>query len=395
MPVPLPTSAETDLDPPEPPEILHVARGVVTAISPPEGLTRLQTLCLRSLSDAMTGHPLDLTQVTPITARAYAEGLARRDRAFRVRMVQMMILLALLVRQVPKEVAERLQEFADELSVGEDCRELLRATRHLASGALGLAMADFERAGYECMAYERDGGDGGEHTAAEYWTAAPNDPVLAARWQALDQCPEGSLGLAVWRFYRARGFAFPGTPGSAPPALAQHDWIHVLADYGTTVEAELEVFGLISRASDDPRAFTLLVQVLGLFEAGYLQTGMGLFEMDLGHVSAAEADMAVRLADAFRRGARAAWSYNDHHGVQTGIDFLAVDWFAFADRPIEDVRAHFFLDGEADRRPDAVAAGSVGPWEPGGISPFQHAAGQAMAEAAGEPYDSYGAVPAP
>ena len=149
----------------------------------------------------------------------------------------------------------------------------------------------------------------------------------------------------MWRFYRARGFAFPGTPGSAPPALAQHDWIHVLADYGTTVESELEVFGLISRASDDPRAFTLLVQVLGLFEAGYLQTGMGLFEMDLGHVSAPEEDMAVRLADAFRRGARAAWSHNDHHGVQEGIDFLAVDWFAHADRPIEEVRAHFFLDG--------------------------------------------------
>lgn len=394
MPVPLPAPADTDLDPPEPPEILHVARGVVTAISPPEGLTRLQTLCLRSLSDAMTGHPLDLTQVTPITARAYAEGLARRDRAFRVRMVQMMILLALLVRRVPQEVADRLQEFADELSVGDDCRELLRATRHLAAGALGLAMADFERAGYECMAYERDG-DGEEHTAAEYWTAAPNDPALAARWQALEDCPEGSLGLAVWRFYRARGFAFPGTPGSAPPALAQHDWVHVLADYGTTVEAELEVFGLVSRASDDPRAFTLLVQVLGLFEAGYLRTGMGLFEMDLGHVSAAEADMALRLADAFRRGARAAWSHNDHHGVQEGIDFLAVDWFAFADRPIEEVRAHFFLDGEADRRADAVAAGSVGPWEPGGISPFQYAAGQAMAEAAGEAYDSYGAVPAP
>ena len=218
---------------------------------------------------------------------------------------------------------------------------------------------------------------------------------MAGRWQALEHCPEGSLGLAVWRFYKARGFAFPGTPGSAPPALAQHDWIHVLADYGTTVEAELEVFGLISRASDDPRAFTLLVQVLGLFEAGYLQTGMGLFEMDLGHVSAAEADMAVRLADAFRRGARAAWSHNDHHGVQEGIDFLAVDWFAFADQPIEAVRSHFFLDGEAGRRPIAVAAGSVGPWEPGGISAYQYAAGRAMAEADGRPYDSHGALPAP
>ena len=69
MPVPLPALADTDLEPPEPPEILHIARGVMTAIAPPEGLTRLQSLCLRSLSDAMTGHPLDLAQVTPISAR--------------------------------------------------------------------------------------------------------------------------------------------------------------------------------------------------------------------------------------------------------------------------------------------------------------------------------------
>ena len=29
-------------------------------------------------------------------------------------------------------------------------------------------------------------------------------------------------------------------------------WIHVIADYGSTVESEIEVFGLIARADDDP-----------------------------------------------------------------------------------------------------------------------------------------------
>ena len=40
---------------------------------------------------------------------------------------------------------------------------------------------------------------------------------------------------------------------------------------------------------------------------------------------------------------------------------------------------------------EAVAAGSVGPWERGGISPFQMNAGQAMAAARGVPYDGHGA----
>jgi hypothetical protein len=391
MPVPFPTADTVDLEPPKADEVLHVARGVVTAVSPPEGLTRLQALCLRAMSDAMTDTVLDLDAVTPITAHEYALGLARRDEAYRVRMLQIKILLALLLRRMPVEVAERLQEFADELSVGEDCRDLLAATRHLATGSLGLAMADFERNGYETMAFERSGG--GEHTAAEFWAESPNDIELAARWVALEDCPEGSLGRRMWEFYRARGFQFPGMPGSAPPALAQHDWVHVLADYGTTVESELEVFGLISRATDDPRAFTLLVQVLGLFEAGYLQAGMGLFQMDVGHVSADEEKMAVRLGDAIKRGAWVGWQHNLANDTDTGIDFLAVDWFEHADKPLDQVRAEFFLVDRAEKSDLARAAGSVGPWCEGGISPFQAAAGQAQADAEGRPYEAYGAVP--
>ncbi len=393
MPVPLPTPATVDLDPPQLPEVQFIARGVVSAVAPPEGLTRLQALCFRALSDAMTDTTLDLDAVEPIEAADCAAGLARRDEAFRVRMVQMMVMLTLLLRRLPPEVAQRLQAFADEMSVGDDCRDLLAATRHLAAGSLGLAMADFQRNGYETMSFER-AGDGAEHTAAEFWAAAPHDVALAARWAALEQCPDDSIGRRMWEFYRARGFQFPGTPGSAPPALAQHDWVHVLADYGTRVESELEVFGLISRATDDPRGFSLLVQVLGLFEAGYLQSGMGLFEMDLGHVSADEEKMAIRLGDALKRGAWAAWQFNTAHGTDTGIDLLAIDWFEHADKPLDQVRAELFLVGHAEKSALALAAGSVGPWEKGGISPFQAAAGRAMAEAEGRPYEAYGAEPA-
>ncbi|MGL4178225.1 MAG: hypothetical protein ACRCSN_19390 [Dermatophilaceae bacterium] len=39
----------------------------------------------------------------------------------------------------------------------------------------------------------------------------------------------------------------------------------------------------------------------------------------------------------------------------------------------------------------ALAAGSRGPWDDGGISPFQLAAGRARAEAVGLDYDALGA----
>ena len=95
--------------------------------------------------------------------------------------------------------------------------------------------------------------------------------------------------------------------------------------------------------------------------------------------------MATRLADALRRGARS-------HGLdgEPDVDFLAVDWFTLADRPVAELREAF---GIVPKSPDAVAAGSVGPWEHGGISPYQWTTGRQAAEAAARDYDAYGAEP--
>jgi len=187
----------------------------------------------------------------------------------------------------------------------------------------------------------------------------------------------------VWELYQARGFVFPGLPGSAPPLLAQHDWVHVLADYGTTVESELEVFAFIARANDDMRAFSLLAMVVSLFETGYLRTGAGLFEYSIGHLSA-DSNVAVRLADAMRRG---AWCHDAVAGSDS-IDFLRLDWFDLAPEPIDEVRARF---GVRPKSAAALAAGSVGPRERGGISPFQLNAGRELAERLGVAYESFGA----
>lgn len=180
---------------------------------------------------------------------------------------------------------------------------------------------------------------------------------------------------------RARGFAFPGAPGSAPPLLAQHDWIHVLVDYGSTVESEIEVFSFIATANEDPRAFSLQAMVLSLFETGNLASGAGLFEADEGHLSDLGDDMAIRMGDAMRRGFICGTTSG-------GQDLLAVDWFAHANHPLEDVRRRFHI---VPKRQDAWEAGSVTAWERGGISPFQLASGQAAAKERDEPYRSYGA----
>jgi hypothetical protein len=163
----------------------------------------------------------------------------------------------------------------------------------------------------------------------------------------------------------------------------------VLADYGTTVESELEVFGLIARANDDMRAFSLLAMVVSLFETGYLARGAGLFQSDVGHITGLSKgrEMAIRLGDAMTRG---AWCRDTVTGAPD-VDFLRVDWFDLAPLPLADARARFDLRPRSDL---AVAAGAVSAWEPGGISPFQVGAGRDRAARDGRRYESYGAEPA-
>jgi hypothetical protein len=380
MPVPIPSDAEALQQPPDAAETRLIAGAVAGAITPAGGLTSLQRVLVESVVESMTGFVVPVSRVPRIGAHEFAVSLSRRSKGFRERMVQFMLLCSLVLVPLPDDVVKQVEEYAAELGIADP---MLRVAERYSHGSLGLALIDFQRSGYM---ETWDSTQAAElHTSrqlADAWEECVFDPSLAAQWEALHSLPEGTLGREVVKFYDARGFAFPGTPGSAPPFLAQHDWVHVLTDYGSTVECEIEVFGFISRANDDPRAFSLLAMIVSLFETGYAASGMGLFQYDRGHLS--HQGMAVRLADAMRRGALCA----AHAG---GPDLLKRDWFADADRPVAEVRAEL---GVVVKSELAVASGSVTPWEPGGISPYQYECGKRAAEAARTEYESYGARPA-
>jgi len=362
MSVALPTTADAKTTPPDAAEVQLLARGVTTAAAPIGGLTALQQVLIEAVFESMTGHRVQPSRASSISAQDFALGLAPRNLTFRTRIIQVTLLSALVLHPLPPDVVQRIRQFADELGVQDDVIDIAEA---YASGALDLAAADFARNGY--LASVDPARLRAVHAAAlsDSWGQVVDDPGLAERWRGLERLPIGTLGRGVTDFYRDRGFVYPGLPDSAPPLLAQHDWVHVLAGYGTSLESELEVFGFIARANDDPRAFSLLAMVVSLFETGYLAAGAGLFTADPGHLR--ESGMAVRLADAMRRGA-----------LTTGSrDFLDVDWFDIADRPVTVVRAEI---GLTDKSPAAVAAGSAGPWEPGGISAYQLQAARALAQ---------------
>lgn len=378
MPVPLPTT-EVNLHPPDHDEVVITARACVSALRGDGELQDLQRYILCAHIESMCGVHLEVDSLEHLGPEDFAEAMRYREEGFRIRMVQTMLLGAFVASPPEDATIDRIALYAEELCVSDGMIEI---GHEIAHGSHNLVLADFSRAGYhahldtpiENILHTRE-------KLSDDWDPIYDEPALAQRWDDLQKLPSGTVGRGVWEFYKARGFSFPGAPGSAPPLLSQHDWIHVIADYGSTVESEIEVFGLISRADDDPRAFSLLAMVLSLFETGMLHSA-AIFQFDPGHLSHDARRMGIRLADAMYRGAIVGANFS-------GQDLLEIDWFKHAHKTVEEVREMIGIPPKSEA---AIAAGAVGPWEPGGISPFQLRLGMSVAAERGEEYDNHGAT---
>jgi len=156
-----------------------------------------------------------------------------------------------------------------------------------------------------------------------------------------------------------RGFDFPGARYGVSAYLAQHDFVHVVADYGTQLEGELEVFTLIGRADPDPRGFAWLATVVGLFETGYVHQ-QGFFRADVQDRHLATTGMTDRMADALVRGKAVA------EGLRR--DLLSVDYHELAPLPLAEVRARLHVPAKGAA---ATAAGSPGIRDREGMSDRQ------------------------
>ena len=338
-------------------EVIQVARGIATAVAPDGGLTDVQAALLEAIASALTQVDVDYHHLQPLGPEELASVLVGRDQRYRQRIVHHMVLGELVLRPLPTEVASRVAKYAQVLGVDD---RFVRVARRYAQGAFGLAWMDLQRSGF--TEHVRRADTGTLRTTVEVsdpFTAPEVNPELEARWAALRELPEGSLGRAVWELYTSRGFALPGTATGASAYLAQHDFGHVLADYGTNLKGELEVFAFIGRADPDPKGFAWLATLIGLFETGYI-ADTGFFERDVRERNIQAPGMHHRIGDAIRRGKVVSESY--------GTDLFEVDYHEMVDWPVTEVRALLHLP---EKSPDALGSGSAGAFERAGMSELQ------------------------
>jgi hypothetical protein len=363
-------SARPGRDDHDPDEVVRIARGIATAVAPSDGLTEVQAALLQAIAEALTGIEVDYRHLEPLGPDELAAVLERRDLVYRQRIVHHMVLGELVLNPLPIEVAARVAKYAEALGIDD---QFVRVARRYAQGAFGLAWMDLRRSGFTDHVRQLDLGPlPKEFSVSDPFAPPTVDPELEATWAAFSDLPDGSLGRSVWDMYEGRGFALPGTAEGPCVYLAQHDFVHVLADYGTNLKGELEVFAFIGRCDPDPKGFAWLATLVGLFETGYI-ADTGFFERDVRERHIRAPGMHYRIADAIRRGKAVCEQYC--------TDLLELDYHALADRPVDEVRKQLQIPGKS---PAALGGGSAGVFDRAGLSEVQRRAADARAARGGE-----------
>lgn len=286
-----------------------------------------QPKVLAVLFEKLLGFSADFDKLAAAKPDEVAAALPDHDQ--RRELIELMATMEMLCRPIPTKLQMEVEKWAAALEV-ED--RVLTLARDLASQAQLQATADFYRMNWI--------GEGApektphfqellkNHGPSAYALTIEADPAETRRWTGLESCPEGSLGLALWRFYRRHNFKLPGEVGGATAALARHDWVHVIAGYETTAIGELEVTAFMASASRAPGAMLGFVGAVSLYETGLLQSVVThSFSDTLSGPGGAD-----RVAAAILKGRDCL-----------ADPLLGIDYFSMANEPLDRIRRDWGL----------------------------------------------------
>src|SRR4029077_4484476 len=94
---------------------------------------------------ALTDFDVDYRALEPLGPAELAAVLAPHGDEYRQRIVHHMVLGELVLRPIPADVADRVEEYAIALGTDDD---FVRVARRYAQGAFGLAWVDLRRSGF-------------------------------------------------------------------------------------------------------------------------------------------------------------------------------------------------------------------------------------------------------
>jgi hypothetical protein len=292
------------------------------------GYDELQASVASAIASEVYALDVEHEPIEPLTA----DQVLALDPPFELRRhaVRLMAVLELVAHPLRREAQTGVRLYAQRLGVD---LAVLHAARQLAHRHSALMYADLQRSSW----YTKQTVKGLLHgkfcelvDSKLAYTGITSDLAISTKWMGLKACPDGSWGRGVADFYERHGFPFPGTHHGIYEIGAKHDFVHVLADYETDPEGEIDVFAFIAASMPDDAGLVLLAVTLGLFQNGSIHRVAGK-EVKIARADTlSDPGAVVRFADAWRRGAA------------TTTDVMGgIDQFAYADVPLDEVRERF------------------------------------------------------
>lgn len=307
---------------PVPPEVAHAGmRGLKTIALADGELHALERRMLEGVQRHLLHSSFDVDALEPIAPSQLAEAVASAE--LRERLLAGFTVMALIDGEPSRVEADLLDDCARAFGV---TRHAYANVRRLIDHQLLVTRIDIARRsflGQRGRSYLAEHGVRGFARTLRSLVGIEN-PALAARYQALEHTPRGTLGREYFEFVRANGFALPGEQDAAPEIVVFHDCLHVLAEYDTNSLEETQIASFQAGVLKKDSVYGLLF-MLSQFHLGVQMTP----------VTGAEKMVAdpMRMLEAFAR------------GCKVNRD-LCVDWRPADDfhRSVVELRREFAIE---------------------------------------------------
>lgn len=236
--------------------------GAARAVLEVDGVRMRGHQLLATLADALAV-PDDAPAIDP--ADLYS---AFPDARMRHALVDALLIPACIEGEVTRRTEDMLRNWARVLAVRSHWIDLLPAIRRRRVQRVKLRLARQSPDARRLLQRTwREGGFRGLWYALRFAFGRYQDRSLAARFRALADLPEGTVGRTFFQHITTNGLAFPGEPGGVPERMIHHDLMHTVNEYGTDPAGECELAGFYAGCTDGD-AFTFIVIVLTTFHLG-------------------------------------------------------------------------------------------------------------------------------
>jgi tellurite resistance protein len=280
----------------------RAALGAMRAVAEASGGLHPNEASWLSVCARAFGTDDDVSRIEPCTVEHVL--LSFDSPIERERVLQCMVLMALMDGHADVAEALLIEHFARVLSVRE---ERVKSLRELAEGRLtrmflGLAWQSYGHA--EWVRLLRTDAPRGAWKMVGGLMSGPADMATASRFRALQSYDSETLGRIYSDWILSRGYPVSGEPGGVPESGVWPDLVRILAGYTADADGEVQTSALIAGfRQDDPFfwLFTTALQFhLGLRLSPYTPGGQR------GHFA------PERVAHAYTRGRKVVCDLSQH-----------------------------------------------------------------------------------